>query len=411
VIITTSRFAKGVVEELLGKSGRHCCLCHEYKDGKVELHHIVPRAKGGLATADNAIVLCFDCHAQVHAYSEKQPKGRKFSPSELRKHRDQWFQSRGHGGGASVDYKQLVGELLRQYIGAMRASEGETGVGAEEVPKAADIEGEVAKLASGATVMALFGPKGGIGKTTIAVNLAARLAGRGDTTVALVDGDTRFGDVAIRMDLTVAHSIADVGARMVDLDSESIKKYLVRHETGVAVLAAPLGPSEWANVTPQQINRVVGLLAQGHDYVVIDMPGTFDESIGTTLRIADIILLVTSMDVASVKDTRMALQMLRAANVAKGRVKLVINDNTPSYARREDVEDALDWRVEWYIPYGDKVSLSTQLGTPIVVSNPSARFSRVITEMAYALSGTPREHRGLVARLTRRAEERRRSKP
>jgi len=267
------------------------------------------------------------------------------------------------------------------------------------------IEGEVAKVGSGGTVIAVFGPKGGVGKTTIAVNLAARLACRADTSVALVDGDTRFGDVAIRMDLTVAHSTADVGARMVELDSDSIKEYLVRHDSGVAVLPAPLRASEWANVTPQEIDRLVGLLAQGHDYVVIDMPGSFDESVGTTLRAADIILLVTSMDIANLKDTALALEILLASNVAKARVKLVVNDNIRSpLVRRELVEEVFGWRVEWYIPHSDNVNTAAQLGTPIVVSKPSARFSRVVTDMAYALSRMPREHRGLVARLSGRAE-------
>jgi pilus assembly protein CpaE len=311
------------------------------------------------------------------------------------------LESRGYGGGSSIDYRQLVGELLREYIKPMGASEGKTRVGERERRKAGETDEEVAELAGGGTVIALFAAKAGIGKTTIAVNLAARLAGRKGTAVALVDGEA-FGDVALSMDLPLGHTIADVGAHMAELDSESIKKYLVRHETGVAVLPAPRWP-DWVNVRPGDVERVVGLLAKGHDYVLIDMPASFDESIGSTLRRADIVLLVTNMDVGRVKDAALALQFLDAVNVPKSRVKVVVNDNTLSWVRRQTVEDVLGRRAEWFIGREDNVHLSTQLGTPIVVRRPSARFCRVIREMAYAVSGTPKERQGLVARLTGRA--------
>ncbi len=135
--MTKSRFPKTVVDELLAKSGRRCCLCHEFKGGKVEVHHIVPGAQRGTGTAGNAIVLCFDCHADIHAYWEKNPRGRKFTPPELRRHRDGWFQTYARTGASQIDYKQLAGELLQQYVGQARPPEGATDIGTEELAKAA----------------------------------------------------------------------------------------------------------------------------------------------------------------------------------------------------------------------------------------------------------------------------------
>ena len=89
----------------------------------------------------------------------------------------------------------------------------------------------------------------------------------------------------------------------------------MKHHSGVSILPAPLHPTEWRNMTPQHIEKIVELLAQTHDYVVIDTPGTFNELIATTLELANLILLVTSMDIASIKDTALALEMLRAAGV------------------------------------------------------------------------------------------------
>lgn len=81
-------FPPSVVESLLVRCHRHCCICHKPCGTKMEIHHIDP---DGPNSEDNGIPLCFDCHAEVRAYDPKHPKGRKFTPSELRKHRDQWF--------------------------------------------------------------------------------------------------------------------------------------------------------------------------------------------------------------------------------------------------------------------------------------------------------------------------------
>ena len=134
--MTDFRFTKTVTEEHLVRSGRYCCLCEEQKGARVEVHHIVPKAKGGTRDFENAIVLCFQCHADVHAYEEKSPKGRKFSPTELRRRRDNWyekFKQRMPG----VDHKTLAGELLEQFADKLAPPQGATAIGTEELAKAA----------------------------------------------------------------------------------------------------------------------------------------------------------------------------------------------------------------------------------------------------------------------------------
>lgn len=84
-------FSAKVVEELLVKSSRCCCLCHQYKGVKIEAHHIVPQADGGTDDIDNGIPLCFDCHSEVESYNTRHPRGRKFTATELKRHRNNWF--------------------------------------------------------------------------------------------------------------------------------------------------------------------------------------------------------------------------------------------------------------------------------------------------------------------------------
>src|SRR2546425_1167678 len=90
-------FPQSVREQALVDAARHCCVCHHSKSVKVEVHHIVPESQGGANEIENAITLCFDCHADAGHYNPSHPRGTKFSPSELRRHRDEWhFMVRQH---------------------------------------------------------------------------------------------------------------------------------------------------------------------------------------------------------------------------------------------------------------------------------------------------------------------------
>jgi len=133
------------------------------------------------------------------------------------------------------------------------------------------------------------------------------LAKNTNGSVAIIDMDTRFGDVAIMMDVSVEYSIADVVRQIDQVDRDTIRDYLVRHSSGVNILPAPLHPTEWGAIHPQHIGKIIELIAQTHEYVVVDTPGAFNELVATALECADMILLVTSMDIASIKDTALAL--------------------------------------------------------------------------------------------------------
>ena len=176
------------------------------------------------------------------------------------------------------------------------------GVLEQEERKRLRADGQSTESAARGTVITIFGAKGGIGKTTISTNLATTLAKMTGANICLLDMDTRFGDVAIMMDVVVEFSIADVGRSIESVTREGIGEYLVKHSSGVEILPAPLHPTEWGALNRQHITKIVDMLAQTHDYVVVDTPGAFNELVATALETADIILLVTSMDIASIKE-------------------------------------------------------------------------------------------------------------
>lgn len=274
------------------------------------------------------------------------------------------------------------------------------GVLEQEEKRRLRLSGDRQEAPARGTVITIFGAKGGIGKTTIATNLATALIRGTSSTVTLVDMDTRFGDVAIMMDVAVEQSIADLARHVTDMDRDTVRDYLVRHHSGVMILPAPLHPTEWRNVTPPQITKIIDLLAQSHDYVVVDTPGTFNEIVAATLEAASLILLVTSMDIASIKDTALALEMLQSAAISEDKVKLVVNHSTAANTlREEDVERVLEYSVFWRIPHDLNVATSTQLGQPVIITKPYARVSRSITDLASTLSGTVPDKKGFLERF------------
>jgi pilus assembly protein CpaE len=253
-------------------------------------------------------------------------------------------------------------------------------------------------------VIAVFGAKGGIGKTTLSTNLAASLANPRHESVALLDIDTRFGDVALVLDVDPEKNISDAVRNIDDIDRFNIRSYLAQHSSGARVLAAPTRPSEWRQVKPGHIEKLIRLLAQTHDYVILDTPGFFTELVGVALDMADLVLLVTTLDISSIKDSSMALDMLQTAEYPMERVKLVINHpTTVTSVKREQVENVTGCEVFWTVPFDKAFVRSGQLGSPLVLSKPGSRGARNIGQLARTISGGGRE-----GRLFRRPQSRER---
>ncbi len=262
----------------------------------------------------------------------------------------------------------------------------------EQLRRSGELEAPVPQ----GTIITIFGAKGGIGKTTIASNLAVALSMEAHQTVALVDMDTRFGDVAITMDIPVERSIADLARNLDNVDRNSLKDYLVRHESGVNILPAPTRPSDWRNLHAQHIRDVVDVLAQTHDFVILDTPGTFNEIVAAAIEVGTMILLITTLDMASIKDTVLALEMLheRFGNDEE-RVKVVLNRaGMDTGVRESDVERTLDSPLWRRIPQDNEVVKSAQLGRPIVMSRPNSKVSIEIRDIARSLAGVRNRSNG-----------------
>lgn len=238
------------------------------------------------------------------------------------------------------------------------------------------------------TIITVFGPKGGIGKTTLATNLAIALRRHTASRVALVDLDAYFGDVAVIMGMEPSKSIVDVLAETSRDEFPRVEPFMVEHYSGVAVLGAR-HPGDVADPPdPEAIARVLKSLARTFDFVVVDTPGVFGPQVAAALDESSTVLLVTSADVASIKDARYSLDTLRGAGFDTDRLKLVVNHATRANSVTDaDVARTVNYEVTWVLPHDPAVPVSTQRGDPLVLSNPGARMAKRVEALAAYLGG------------------------
>ena len=186
-------------------------------------------------------------------------------------------------------------------------------------------------------VIAVFSPKGGVGKTTISVNLALALTEKGARRVCLVDLDLAFGDVAITMQLFPTHSIEQAIGSEDSIDVEMLDGLLTRHQDSLMVLAAPPHPDTRERITPLLVSRIIRTLRETFDYIVIDLAPAFDEQVLTALDETDEIVLVTTLDVPTLKNVKVAVETFDALHIARDNRHLVLNraDDEVGHHRRQ----------------------------------------------------------------------------
>ena len=243
---------------------------------------------------------------------------------------------------------------------------------------------------AGARVITVFSPKGGVGKTTMAVNLAIGLSAGGARRVCLVDLDLAFGDVAITLQLIPEHTIEEAVSAELSLDFALLQQLLTRHSDHLMVLAAPTTPDAKDRIPASFVRRAIATLRRHFDYLVIDTSPGFDESVLQALDETDELVLTATLDVPTVKNMKMALETLDLLDLAKGHRHLVINRADDEVGLSvKDVERILKQPVEAAIPTDIAVATATNHGRPILLAKPDHRVSQSIRAFASLLSGDP----------------------
>jgi pilus assembly protein CpaE len=254
-------------------------------------------------------------------------------------------------------------------------------------------------------LIAMFSGKGGVGKTTLATNLGVAMAieAKQKQRVALVDFDVLLGDVAIMLDVTPERTVADLVPLIDKLDPELLRSFLHVHTSGVKVLCAPTRVEDSEALNPERIRRILDVLARTFDYVIIDLPRSFDDRVVTALDMANLVLLVASYDVPALKSTKVCLDTLRSWRYSEEKLKLIINhaSRTNGFAPGE-AEGALDYPVFWKVPSDFAVAGTSNYGKPFVNTQPTSKLAQNLSGLAATLMGAHTQGRGLLSRLLER---------
>jgi len=236
-------------------------------------------------------------------------------------------------------------------------------------------------------VITVFAPKGGVGKTTTAVNLALALADRGARKVCLVDLDLAFGDVAITMQLFPSHTIEEAIGSEEGMDFGMVESLLTRHEHSLMVLAAPNLPDARDRVTAALVSRMLRTLRSEFDYVVVDTAPNFDEQTLQALDETDDCIIIATLDVPTLKNVKVALETMDLLNISQGHRHLVLNRADDAVGLDSDkVEQILGMTITIAIPSSVEIAAATNAGKPIVLSSPDHLASRAFRALAVTLA-------------------------
>jgi pilus assembly protein CpaE len=248
--------------------------------------------------------------------------------------------------------------------------------------KESNAAGKATAQLKASQIVTVFGNKGGIGKSIIACNLAVAAAARYKGQVALVDLDLQFGDISLMMNINPRKTIAELMQETGELTADLVDEYFYERN-GVKVLSAPHKPELGELVTPYGAETVLKLCKQIYTYTILDTPTFLDDTTLTALEMSDVVLLLISLDIPTIKNIKKGIDILDSLKLLP-RTKLILNRSSSLSVGLEarDVEQVLGMKIAASIPSDYKITVSSiNRGMPFYNMSPKAPISRSITEL------------------------------
>src|SRR5438876_5197365 len=239
-------------------------------------------------------------------------------------------------------------------------------------------------------IITFFSPKGGVGRTTIATNLAVALHQSTQKPVVLVDGSLPFGDIAVILNMSPkAKTIADLVGSFDNTDSDVLESVLVSHSTGIKVLLAPPTPESAELIKGEDIKRVLELLRERYAYIVVDTWPSYGEQVITMLDTSDVILTLMTLEITSLKNVRVFMEVAEKLGYDDNKLQLVANRNDSSGGiKASDVEASLGRKIpHTIVSDGRTLVLAVNRGVPFVISHRESQVAKDIFALAGKLAG------------------------
>jgi pilus assembly protein CpaE len=279
---------------------------------------------------------------------------------------------------------------LQDMLAALRRALGEHG-------SAEAVNGPMVGPSGTSSVIAVIGSRGGVGTTTLAVNLAATLAANPDHAAALIDLDLTLGDADISLEVSGFEniSIADLAANIERLDMNFLRRAMAKHEpTGLSILRHPLEISQVGVIHEQHVERIINLLKLSYSHLVLDLSKALLPTDLMALRMADQILLVAQLELASLRNVVRLIHCLGGEENLADKVRVVINrqgaDTIEEGIGLKKAEEVIGKPIFWQIPNDHKPVIAARVaGHPLVRHAPKSRVQQSIAGLAQALYGKP----------------------
>jgi pilus assembly protein CpaE len=238
--------------------------------------------------------------------------------------------------------------------------------------------------------IAVAGAAGGVGSTSLAVNLASILAASPDRSVVLVDLDVTLGDADVYLDMNHEYTLADLTQNVARLDSELLRRSMARHKSGLYLLPRPVELSDAGLVTEESLRRVFRLLKTSYSHVVVDLSKAYSPLDMAALECCDAVLLVTQLDLPCLRNAVRLLKSFRPVSGMLEKVKLVVNRTMPESEtiRLKRAEEIVGREFFWQIPNDYRLMVQARNnGVPLVTEAPRAEITQSLTSMARVLVG------------------------
>jgi pilus assembly protein CpaE len=245
-----------------------------------------------------------------------------------------------------------------------------------------------AEAAATGQIIAVFSPKGGVGTSSVAANLAVALRQMTNKKVVLVDGNLIFGDIGVLMNLVSTKTIADLAERIGELDRDLLNDVLATHATQVKILLAPPNPQTGELVTADHLRAILEALKKEFDYVVVDTQSSFQDRALAVLDLADRIVTLMTLEMSCIKNIKLFLEVAELLEYPSEKIVLVLNKADGRLGIRvENVEENIQHKVALQIPNaGHEMTLAINQGVPLVIEKRTHDASKTIFALAGLLS-------------------------
>jgi len=238
-------------------------------------------------------------------------------------------------------------------------------------------------------VIAVAGATGGVGSTSLAVNLGCILAADPRKTVALIDIDLCLGDADVFLDTIPDYTLVDVAQNVTRLDFTLLKRSLTKHASGLYLLPRPVQLEDMALIKPDDLRRVIGLLKATFTHLIIDCSKGFSAIDMVALEMAEHVMLVTQLDLPCLRNVVRLMMSFGQMDAVKDKVKIVVNRvGLDNHIGLKKAQETIGRDIFWQLPNDYRVMVEVRNnGVPLIEQAPKAAITQSIIALADALSG------------------------